>query len=38
LLIALDIIPDMFITVANVTADVSVAAILSAKSNGTPEG
>ena len=29
LLIALDLIPDMFITVANVTADLSVATILS---------
>ncbi len=31
LLIALDLIPDMFITTANVTADMSVAVILSAR-------
>jgi Na+/H+-dicarboxylate symporter len=29
LLIALDLIPDMFITTANVTADMAVAAILA---------
>jgi len=36
LLIALDMIPDMFITVANVTADMTVAVVLGRSSEGGP--
>jgi Na+/H+-dicarboxylate symporter len=37
LLIALDLIPDMFITAANVTADMTVAVVLGRSSGGTQQ-
>ena len=38
LLLAVDIIPDMFVTVANVTADMTVATVLSRQTDAVTEG
>lgn len=38
LLLALDLIPDMFITVSNVTADMTVAVIVARRTEARPEG